>query len=197
MMAKKFVITKLILLITMLGCSLPIFLLIPLVSSKPYTPQEKQYWFILYRKLNKELLYYGVPGDQEHSSLVKKFIVKTGQPGKRPTPLPQLMGRDYWNIINALETTENPETAPYFLTLDIPQSEEEPFGPTPYEECNGQCNWELPGPFGLHGIASDSARLSNENEGSSGCVRHTDEDITYLYSLLNNSWPVRYYIHDS
>lgn len=152
---------------------------------------------MLYRSSNKELLYHGIPGERENNTLIKQFTVKTGEPGKKPTPLSSIVGREYWNIINAFSTHEHPDTAPYFLTLDIPQSDEEPFGPTPYEECNGQCNWELPGPFGLHGVASDSSKLTKDNPGSSGCIRHTDEDISYLFSLLNNSWPVRYYIQDS
>lgn len=48
-------------------------------------------------------------------------------------------------MIDKVEAVDNPETAPYFLTLDIPVSDEEPFGPAPYLECDGQCNWVLPG----------------------------------------------------
>lgn len=82
--------------------------------------------------------------------------------------------------------------------LDIPFNDEYPYGPTPYNECNGQCNWQLPGSFGLHGIAGDSSKLLAENPGSSGCIRHSDEDITYLYHLLSpEQQEVRYYIHDS
>ncbi len=158
---------------------------------------KDQYWFMLYRKSEVEKLYFGKPGDINQSEMIKMFGVKTGTPGKKPTPLPSLMGRDYWIIVDKIEAFDNLETAPYFLTLDIPISEEEPYGPTPYLECNGQCNWELPGYFGLHGIAGDPSKLSKENEGSSGCIRHTDEDITYLYNLLDPSKEeIRYYIQD-
>lgn len=158
---------------------------------------KSQYWFLLHRKSQVEKLYYGEPGNEENSALVKTFKVKTGIAGKKPTPLPQLVGRDYWVIVDKVEAFDNPETAPYFLTLDVPISEEEPYGPTPYLECDGQCNWELPGYFGLHGIAGDPSKLSEENEGSSGCIRHTDEDITYLYNLLDpKKEQIRYYIQD-
>lgn len=193
----KLTFRRLLLLSIFFTLSIPVFLLIPLFQSSEEHAIQKEYWFILYRSSNKELLYFGTPGESEDSTLIKKFTVKTGEPGKKPTPLPSLAGREYWNITNAFSTQEHPDTAPYFLTLDIPQSDEEPFGPVPYEECNGQCNWELPGPFGLHGVASDSSKLALDNPGSSGCIRHTDEDISYLYSLLNNSLPVRYYILDA
>lgn len=177
--------------------SIPLFLFIPFFQSREQPATQKEYWFMLYRSSNKELLYYGIPGERENSTLIKQITVKTGEPGEKPTPLPTLLGREHWNIVNAFSTQDHPDTAPYFLTLDIPHSDQEPFGPTPYEECNGQCNWELPGPFGLHGVASDSSKLTKDNPGSSGCIRHTDEDISYLFSLLNNSWPVRYYIQDA
>ena len=158
-----------------------------------------QYWFILYRDSNKEELYKGVPGDKSQSTLIKTFSVKTGIDGEKPTPLPELEGRSYWNITKkeAVSFEENPETAPYFLTLDIPGGREEPYGPAPYLECDGQCNWELPGDFGLHGVGGDMTKLSTENAGSSGCIRHTDEDITYLYNLLDTSQEIRYYIEKS
>ena len=67
----------------------------------------------------------------------------------------------------------------------------------PYTECNGQCNWILPGAFGLHGVNGDLSRLSIENPGSSGCIRHSDEDITYLYNNLDpQKEEIRYYIED-
>lgn len=164
-----------------------------IVTAKP----QEMYWFLLHRKSQKEYLYKGVPGDPNRSRLLKTFTVKVGIPGERPTPLPKLAGREYWRIIDKLEQFDNPETSPYFLTLDIPVPSEEPFGPSPYMECNGQCNWVLPGDFGLHGVASDSSRLSPENPGSSGCIRHTDEDITYLYHLLDpKKEEIRYYIED-
>lgn len=158
---------------------------------------KNSYWFELHRKSNKETLYFGVPGETENSKLVKEFMVKTGKPGERPTPLPQLLGRDYWLLTAKREALINPETAPYFLVLDIPISDQVPFGPVPYEECGGQCNWQVPGEFGLHGVGGDNSKLSEENEGSSGCIRHADEDITYLYELLNPSQEeIRYYIKD-
>lgn len=169
-------------------------------SKERIVPQpEKQisYWLLLKRKSNKEYLYRGVPGDVAKSSLLKTFVVKSGIPGERPTPLPQLLGKEYWIITDKIEAHDNPETAPYFIILNIPVPSDFPFGPVPYTECGEQCNWELPGAFGLHGINGDTTRLSKENPGSSGCVRHTDEDITYLYNLLDpKKEETRYYIQD-
>lgn len=160
--------------------------------------QPPMYWFMLHRASEKEYLYRGIPGEPQKSTLLKTFSVKVGIPHERPTPLPQLLGRKYWRVIDKMEQFDNPETFPYFLTLDVPVPSTEPFGPSPYTECNGQqCNWMLPGAFGLHGVASDSSRLSKENPGSSGCIRHTDEDITYLYNLLDPAKEeIRYYIED-
>ncbi len=158
---------------------------------------KQEYWLLLFRKSNREYLYFGVPGDKIHSSLKKAFIVKTGIPGERPTPLPEKLGRKYWLITDKSVSVDNPETAPYFLTLDIPVSDTAPYGPYPYEECEGQCNWKLPGAFGLHGVNGDKSRLSVDDPGSSGCIRHSDEDITYLYTILDPKVsPVRYYIED-
>lgn len=158
---------------------------------------KQNHWFLLHRKTNREYFYFGIPGDREKSKLIKTFIVKTGIPSERPTPLPHLVGREYWVIVNKQDQKENPETAPYFLTLNIPAGEEEPFGPTPYLECNGQCNWVLPGDFGLHGTGGDPSKLANDNPGSSGCIRHTDEDIAFLYDLLDpEKEEIRYYIED-
>ena len=155
------------------------------------------YWLLLHRKSNIEYLYSGVPGEKDKSTLIKTFIVKTGIPGQSPTPLPKLLGKEYWLITNKEDSSENPETAPYFLTLNIPVSDFEPFGPTPYNECNGQCNWALPGYFGLHGINGDGQKLSNEDAGSSGCIRHKDEDIVFLYQLIDpKKEEIRYYIED-
>ncbi len=180
---------------------LPLLLLV--ISAKERSPSllpaqtERTYWLLLHRKTNVEFLFHGTPGDQIQSTLVKTFEVKSGEPQKRPTPLPRLMGREYWLIVKKFKTPDNPEIAPFFLTLDIPYSDKYPFGPAPYLECNGQCNWELPGSFGLHGINGDSSRLAPENPGSSGCVRHNDEDISYLYHLLDpEREPIRYYIED-
>ncbi len=168
---------------------------------------KPRYWLLLYRRSNIEFLYYGTPGEIHNSLLARMFIVKTGIPGERPTPLPELVdGREYW-IITSKTATDNPETAPYFLTLNVPVREDEPFGPTPYLECNGpaspdgglggQCNWVLPGEFGLHGVNGDMSRLSKENPGSSGCIRHADEDIIFLYNLLDpEKEEIRYYIKD-
>lgn len=157
---------------------------------------KSEYWLLLHRTSNREYLYFGIPGDKQKSMLKKAFVVKTGIPGERPTPLPQKLGRKYWLIIDKQIATDT-ETAPYFLTLDIPTSDEAPYGPVPYEECDDQCNWEIPGAFGLHGVDGDTTRLSEANPGSSGCVRHSDEDISYLYTILDpKSSPVRYYIED-
>ncbi len=165
-------------------------------APKQYPPQAS-YWLFLHRKSNQEFLYSGTPGDLKQSQLIKTFTVKTGIPGQRPTPLPDLVGRQYWKIIDKKENFQNQETAPYFLTLDIPAPADPPFGPTPYLECNGQCNWIVQGDFGLHGVAGDNNRLSSENPGSSGCIRHKDEDITYLYNLLDpTKEEIRYYIQD-
>jgi hypothetical protein len=160
--------------------------------------KEGAYWFILHRKSNKEYLYKGNPGVIKESELIKKFIVKTGIPGERPTPLPNLVGKEYWVITNKVDSSDNPETAPYFLSLNIPAPTDLPFGPEPYLECGGiQCQWDLPGEFGLHGVNGDDSRLSKENLGSSGCIRHTDSDITFLYNVLQpEKDEIRYYIKD-
>lgn len=144
-----------------------------------------------------EYLYFGLPGESGKSRLLKAFPVKPGVPGEKPTPLPSLAGRDYWVIVSKMEALDNPDTAPYFLTLDVPAPDVEPYGPAPYFECDGQCNWQMEGPFGLHGINGDEGRLSADDPGSSGCVRHTDGDITYLYNLLDpRKEQIRYYIQD-
>ena len=158
---------------------------------------KSSYWLLLKRISNLEYLYFGQPGLKKESRLIKIFKVKTGKINKSPTPLPQLFGRKYWQIIAKAEAPDNPETAPYFLTLDIPVSDEEPYGPSPYLECQGQCNWVLPGNFGLHGINGEESRLSVEDPGSSGCIRHRDEDITYLYQTLDpKKYEIRYYIEN-
>lgn len=160
------------------------------------TPKKSSYWFLLQRKSNIEMLYNGVPGDEKQSKLIKTFTVKTGMPGERPTPLPQLLGREYWILVKK-EVSENPETAPYFLTLNVPTLDEEPYGPVPYLECNGQCNWVTPGFFGLHGTGDHPEKLSPGDPGSSGCIRHSNADITYLYNLLEpEKEEIRYYMQD-
>lgn len=183
-----------------LGIGGMLYLFLNMHSQTEIKPQIKKqgYWFILQRKSNMEYLYHGVLGEKEKSSLVKTFRVKVGIPGERPTPIPKLLGRKYWLITDKVSSKDNPETAPYFLTLNIPVSDEEPFGPSPYKECNGkQCDWILPGVFGLHGINGDESRLSKDNPGSSGCIRHSDEDITFLYHLLDpQKEQIRYYIEE-
>jgi len=158
---------------------------------------QPMYWMVLERKANIEYLYFGEVGNREASLKVKTFKVKSGVQGKKPTPLPKLLGRDYWLIVKKKTSAENPETAPYFLTLDVPVGEETPYGPVPYIECEGQCDWEIPGYFGLHGVGGDLSKLSESDVGSSGCVRHNDEDITLLYKLLDPEREnIRYYIED-
>jgi len=159
---------------------------------------EDKYWLLLHRKSNIEYLYQGVAGDESNSKLIKKFEVKSGVPGQKPTPLPKLLGREYFLITQKFETRDNPETSPYFLMFDIEVEDAPPYGPTPYLECGGsQCNWELSGPFGLHGVNGDLTRLSADNPGSSGCVRHRDEDIIFLFHLLDpDRDEIRYYIED-
>jgi hypothetical protein len=187
----------LILIIFLVG----LFFIAFLVSSKKEVPQpviqKNSYWMMLERKSGIEKLYHGVTGNIERSILSRSFNVKTGIPFKRPTPLPQKLGREYWLITAKQATPDSQETAPYFLTLDIPFTPEAPYGPSPYDECYGQCNWQLPGSFGLHGVAGDYSKLSDEDPGSSGCIRHTDEDITFLYHLFTPEIePIPYYIED-
>lgn len=159
--------------------------------------KENNYWLFLHRKSNKEYLYQGVPGDLSKSELIKLFTVKTGIPNEAPTPLPKILGKKYWRIIDKEMEPDSQNVGPHFLTLDIPSDGEYPFGPTPYEECIGQCNWLIPGYFGLHGVGGDLSKLSANDPGSLGCVRHKDEDITYLYNVINpKEQEVRYYIED-
>ncbi len=154
------------------------------------------FWFSLSRELQVEVLYFGQPGVSHASMPIAFFRVKTGIPNERPTPVPQLVGRPYW-FITAKYPTDNPETAPYFLELDVPVSEGSPYGPVPYPECGGGCDWVLPGAFGLHGVNGDVSKLGADTPGSSGCVRHTDRDIRALYSLLDpENLEIRYYIQN-
>lgn len=190
---------KIVILIILL---IPLFGLFAVDSFKPSeqtnisTPQ-KSHWLILHRKTGKEFLYYGVLGDRNNSKIVRTFQVKPGVAGESPTPLPSLLGRKYWLITKKESSADNPETAPYFLTLDIPATGEFPYGPDPYPECNGECDWILPGYFGLHGVNGNNSKLSTEDLGSSGCVRHSDEDITYLFNLLEpEKEEIRFYIED-
>ncbi len=186
--------------------SVPIILLILIIVGlffnfqtfmlKKPTKEETSYWFMLQRKSNVEMLYHGVAGDIQKSELIKKFIVQTGIAGERPTPLPSLLGKPYWIITAKLEASDNPLTSPYFLELNIPYTDEEPFGPTPYLECNGQCNWQTPGAFGLHGTGVEHDTILPEDPGSSGCIRHNNKDITFIYNLLDLKKEVRYYVED-
>lgn len=156
------------------------------------------HWFLLDRKSGQEELYYGLSGEKENSRLIKTFAVKTGVPGKSPTPLPSLLGKDYWVLVDEWQETENSETGPYFLQLNIDAPSQWPYGPVPYLECDGQCDWVKPGYFGLHGTGGDPTRLSGQDPGSSGCVRHSDSDITYLYNLLDpKNEEIRYYVQDN
>lgn len=193
--------------------SLLIIVLVPVFGVVMQTRQEVKgdqiiaspktsHWFMLHRKSNEEFLYLGVPGDANNSKIVRTFQVKTGASWS-PTPLPELVGREYWKIIKKESSKDNPETAPYFLTLDVPTSEEWPYGPTPYTECldfegnNIQCDWVIPGYFGLHGVGGNPSKLSADDYGSSGCIRHTDEDIAFLFGLLDpDKVEIRYYIKD-
>lgn len=172
--------------------------------SKPVDKKENKneviknnYWLLLYRKSNREFLYFGQNGDKHNSRLIKIFQVKSGNGEISPTPLPKYLGREYWLIIKKEDSSENLETAPYFLTLDIPVSEVFPYGPNPYPECYGNCDWAFPGYFGLHGVNGNVEKLSEEDPGSSGCIRHKDKDIVFLYNLLDpEKTSVRYYIED-
>lgn len=158
------------------------------------TEPSRTFWFSLLRSYQIEILYVGLPGNVHESFPIGIYRVKTGIPDKRPTPLPLLIGRPYW-VITKKYRTENPETAPYFLELDVPVSDGPPYGPVPYPECGGACDWVLPGAFGLHGVNGDMKKISQENPGSSGCVRHTDGDIRAMYELLDpEKQEIRYYI---
>jgi hypothetical protein len=166
-------------------------------TASAHTDPTYTYWFLLRRESQIEFLYFGLPGNEKESMLVDIYQVKTGIPSQRPTPLPQLIGRPYW-IMTAKYPTENPETAPYFLELDVPVSDGAPYGPVPYPECGGACDWVLPGAFGLHGVNGDETKLSISNPGSSGCIRHSDMDIISLYYLLDPiKHEIRYYIRDA
>lgn len=154
---------------------------------------NSSYWFMLHRKSKQEFLYFGRPGITEHSKLVKQFKVNTGK-STSPTPLHDLMDREYW-LVSSKAASINPETAPYFISLDVSVTDEAPFGPDPYPECSGKCDWELPGEFGLHGVNGNVNKLIDS--GSSGCIRHSDSDITYLYNLLDpEKMEIRYYVKD-
>ncbi|MDO8487149.1 MAG: M23 family metallopeptidase [Candidatus Curtissbacteria bacterium] len=153
----------------------------------------------------------GIPGGIEDT------IIKPGEPGYlqrwgHPTPLPQKVGREYWTF-----TGVNPNDPGIpggkFLILDVPPSgtgctnpdpnNKECGGPVPYIECgpnrDEQCNWGgKSGQFGLHGV---DATHTLEDTGSQGCVRHSTEDMDFLWNLLHDEIPknrgqIRYYIQD-
>lgn len=185
---------------------IPVFglLMLPGKDNKSYIKEipKASHWLMLQRKSGIEILYEGVPGDTNNSRILRRFQVKTGASWS-PTPLPKLLGKKYWTIVKKESSKDNPETAPYFLQLDVPTGEEWPYGPTPYTECldlngnNIQCDWILPGYFGLHGVNGNMSKLSREDYGSSGCIRHTDKDITYLFNILDpKREEIRYYIED-
>lgn len=190
---------KIVLLIILL---IPLFSLFAFDKFSPNQESEisspkKSHWLVLHRKSGEEILYYGLSGDKNNSKIVRTFQVKAGIAGQSPTPLPSLLGREYWLITKKESSIDNPETSPYFLTLDIPTTGEFPYGPDPYPECNGQCDWILPGYFGLHGVNGNGSKLEKDDLGSSGCVRHNDEDITYLFNLLEpEKEEIRFYIED-
>lgn len=189
---------KLVLLSFLILILLPFLIVKKPESEKFIFPRQKEsYFLVLHRKSNTEYLYKGIAGDTNNSRLLKVFQVKSGIRGVSPTPLHDLMNREYWVITKKEPSFEDPETAPYFLTLDVPTTDEWPYGPVPYAECNGQCDWVIPGYFGLHGVNGDETRLSSENPGSFGCIRHSDSDITYLYNILTpENQEIRYYIRD-
>ncbi|EKD65359.1 MAG: hypothetical protein ACD_50C00112G0003 [uncultured bacterium] len=191
---------KIFVLVVIVALGILAYIQRPIESSREVlstTQTESVHWLSLHRKSNIEYLYEGVPGRKEQSRLIKTFKVKTGISGQSPTPLPKLLGRNYWLITDKTDSSDNPETAPYFISLDIPVSEEYPYGPIPYDECNGECNWEIPGYFGLHGVNGDMEKLSEQSPGSLGCIRHSNEDITYLFNLLDpKKEEIRYYIED-
>ena len=192
--------------------------------SPPYVTRDpnfnaRQYWFLLHRKTDvnateTEGLYLGIPGDPNNSELLKTYTVNTGIPFDDPTPLPQLVGMEYW-LINGSITNPGGTMGPYFITLNIPFDDVSPLcnnpdplnpngcnGPVPYNECgparNQQCYWTLGGNFGLHGTNGSSSRLTDS--GSSGCIRHSDADITEIYNTIQsqiNSGQIRYYVTDN
>lgn len=173
------------------------------VKGEQTVVSQNAHWFVLHRKSGEEILYLGVPGEEHNSRILAKFQVKTGASWS-PTPLPKLVGREYWKIVKKEPSADNPDTAPYFLRLDVPTDENWPYGPVPYTECkdqagnNIQCDWVQPGYFGLHGVGGNPQKLSKEDYGSSGCIRHSDTDITYLYELLDPEYEeIRYYVEDN
>lgn len=159
------------------------------------------YWLLLHRQSNTEELLKGVPGNKSKSTVIKAFSVKTGKPGERPTPLPSLVGKDYWTI--EWKRPQAGDLGPYFMKLNIPYTSLTPFGPEPYTECGGQqCNWKTPGDFGLHGTGGNSEKVNNDGSQdwhwSSGCIRHLDEDITYLYNTVDpRAQELRYYVENN
>lgn len=168
------------------------------VSAQPQ-PTEKKYWFVLHRKSKTEELFQGIPGDKTSSTVIKTYKVNPGVDGKYPTPLHSLLNEPYW-IITAKSTSGNESLyGPYFLALNVPYKT--PYnGPRPYIECgtnnNEQCDWKTEGQFGLHGTGDTPGRLTDE--GSGGCVRHSNEDIVDVYNKIGSiEEPIRYYIENN
>lgn len=184
-------------LLTTIGVGIVLFLEQPRRKEpKPLNTKIESYWLVLHRKSNIEKLYQGPPGSVSKSKLIKTLKVNDGVEKQTPTPLHTLVGRNYWIVNDKEMPVDDPTLGPHFLTLDVPVTGEWPYGPVPYEECDGQCDWMLPGYFGLHGIGGDSTKLTDA--GSSGCVRHKDEDISYLYKTLDpKKQEIRYYVEDN
>lgn len=179
-------------------------------SLSPPTPTQTptdNYWFLLDRLNKKEYLFQGPVGVRDRKYLVREFTVLPGLSGQTPTPVPSKVTptREYWTFNSA--TLKSPVGdisnggQPGFLKLDIPY-DNSLGGPVPYLECGpsgtSQCNWNTPGAFGLHGVDNNHPLT---DPGSSGCIRHNNTDIQYLYNLLsnvvnNNPNTIRYYIED-
>lgn len=176
-------------------------------------PSTDAYWFLLERKSKKETLYQGKPGDRTNSRIIRSFQINPGWPGQTPTPISTKLGIPYWIITTYKTNTADEQKSklgPYFLSLNIPYNDpgnncpingvnKNCQGPTPYLECpdraNNQCYWPVPGEFGLHGVGNSISRLTDE--GSNGCIRHSNDDITYLYNLLSKyNREIRYYTVD-
>lgn len=182
-------------------------------------PEGGDYWFLMNRIGKYEILYKGEPGVISKSKVVKVSRVNPGSPGKEPTPLPQKVGSQKYWLTTAGLITYRPENedayykfGPYFIPLNVPTSYRDPvcaneakakgevtedcYGPK-YEECGAsgaeQCNWLTAGQFAIHG----NNRL--DEEGSAGCVRHMNDDISEIYNLLkaeNKLVGTRYYVID-
>src|SRR5688572_16212552 len=113
---KNWITISLIIILIMIAGAGGIFLNKPKIQKVSLQSDQQKvaqnYWFMLHRKSKKEFLYQGIPGDLANSTLVKEFQVNVGIEGQRPTPLPELVGRAYWNLIAEYDTAADPETAP-------------------------------------------------------------------------------------